>query len=89
MLTIYFVGSLWLTQTAKITFRKAPVIGVLPFVPGDTIKILLAAMEARNFYQLGPCASAVELRLASTDFIILFFLFIFFVIFIALNCCFG
>jgi energy-coupling factor transporter transmembrane protein EcfT len=49
---------------------------------------LAAAMEARN-YQLGPRTSGVELRLATTDFIALSFLVIFFVIFIALNCCFG
>jgi biotin transport system substrate-specific component len=31
---------------AKITFQKALVIGVLPFIPGDIIKILLAAIIA-------------------------------------------
>jgi biotin transport system substrate-specific component len=46
MLIIYFVGSLQLAQTAKITFQKALVIGVLPFIPGDIIKILLAAVIA-------------------------------------------
>ena len=49
---------------------------------------LAVAMEARN-YQLGPRTSGVELKLATTDFIALSFLVIFFVIFIALNCCFG
>jgi biotin transport system substrate-specific component len=46
MLIIYCVGSLWLAQTAKITFHRALVIGVLPFIPGDIIKILLAAIIA-------------------------------------------
>jgi biotin transport system substrate-specific component len=46
MLIIYFVGSLWLAQTAKINLSKALVIGVLPFIPGDIIKILLAAIIA-------------------------------------------
>jgi energy-coupling factor transport system permease protein len=45
---------------------------------------LAAAMEARN-YSLGRRTSIVELRLATLDFISLFFLGIFFIIFIALN----
>ena len=49
---------------------------------------LAAAMEARN-YQLAPRTSFVELRLAHIDFIVLFFIGIFIVIFIALNFCFG
>jgi len=49
---------------------------------------LAAAMEARN-YQLAPRTSFVELRLTTADFIVLFFLGIFIIIFIALNFCFG
>lgn len=49
---------------------------------------LAAAMEARN-YQLASRTSFVELRMTRTDFIGLFFLGIFLVIFIALNFCFG
>jgi biotin transport system substrate-specific component len=44
MLIIYSIGSLQLAYVAKITFRKALAIGVLPFIPGDVIKILLAAI---------------------------------------------
>ena len=46
MLIIYSIGSLQLAYVAKITFRKALAIGVLPFIPGDIIKILLAAIIA-------------------------------------------
>ena len=49
---------------------------------------LATAMSARN-YQLGPRTSGVELKLAAPDFIALSCLVIFFVIFIALNRCFG
>lgn len=44
MLVIYFLGSLQLALVAKITFHKALAVGVLPFIPGDFIKILLAAI---------------------------------------------
>jgi energy-coupling factor transport system permease protein len=50
--------------------------------------MLAMAMEARN-YRCGPRTSAVELRLARIDFIAIIYSVIFFVIFIALNLCFG
>jgi energy-coupling factor transport system permease protein len=45
---------------------------------------LACAMEARN-YSIGPRTSLVELRLATIDFISVFILGIFFIIFMALN----
>jgi biotin transport system substrate-specific component len=44
MLIIYFLGSLQLSLVAKMSFHKALAIGVLPFIPGDVIKILLAGI---------------------------------------------
>jgi biotin transport system substrate-specific component len=44
MLIIYLLGSLQLSLVAKMSFHKALTIGVLPFIPGDVIKILLAAI---------------------------------------------
>jgi energy-coupling factor transporter transmembrane protein EcfT len=49
---------------------------------------LALAMEARN-YQLAPRTSAIELKFAGADFIGLFFLGLFLVIFVALNSSFG
>ena len=44
MLIIYSLGIMQLALVAKISFKKALAIGVLPFIPGDIIKILLAAI---------------------------------------------
>jgi biotin transport system substrate-specific component len=44
MLIIYFLGSLQLSLVAKMSFHKTLAIGVLPFIPGDIIKVLLAAI---------------------------------------------
>jgi biotin transport system substrate-specific component len=44
MLIIYFLGSVQLSLVAKMSFHKALAVGVLPFIPGDIIKILLAAI---------------------------------------------
>jgi biotin transport system substrate-specific component len=44
MLIIYLLGSFQLSLVAKMSFHKALAVGVLPFIPGDIIKILLAAI---------------------------------------------
>jgi biotin transport system substrate-specific component len=44
MLIIYSLGSFQLAVVAKMSFHKALAVGVLPFLPGDIIKILLAAI---------------------------------------------
>ncbi len=44
MLIIYSLGSFQLSLVAKMNFHKALAVGVLPFIPGDIIKILLAAI---------------------------------------------
>jgi biotin transport system substrate-specific component len=44
MFIVYCLGTLQLSLVAKISFHKALAVGVLPFIPGDIIKILLAAI---------------------------------------------
>jgi biotin transport system substrate-specific component len=44
MLIIYSLGSIQLSLVAKMNFNKALAVGVLPFIPGDIIKITLAAI---------------------------------------------
>ena len=41
---IYCLGVMQLALVARMSFQKALVIGALPFIPGDIIKILLAAI---------------------------------------------
>lgn len=43
-LIIYFFGILWLLRFVKFDFMKALSIGMLPFVVGDVIKIILASI---------------------------------------------
>jgi biotin transport system substrate-specific component len=43
---VYTLGVLQLVLVARLTLIKALVVGVLPFLPGDIIKILLAAAVA-------------------------------------------
>ncbi|MEN6420601.1 MAG: biotin transporter BioY [Smithella sp.] len=49
MLIIYLLGSLQLSLVAKMSLKKAFAVGVLPFIPGDIIKILLAAIVSSRF----------------------------------------
>ena len=44
MVIIYFLGIIQLALVAKMSFKKALAVGVLPFISGDIIKILLAAI---------------------------------------------
>lgn len=44
MFLIYVPGSSWLSFTAHMSFHKALAVGALPFIPGDLLKIALAAL---------------------------------------------
>jgi len=44
MMIIYSVGGIQLSLVAKMNFSKVLKAGVLPFIPGDIIKILIAAI---------------------------------------------
>jgi biotin transport system substrate-specific component len=41
---IYFLGILQLTLVARLSVEKAIVVGALPFLPGDMVKIVLASL---------------------------------------------
>lgn len=40
----YIFGTAWLAYEAHIGFNKALAIGVLPFIPGDIVKIIIASL---------------------------------------------
>jgi biotin transport system substrate-specific component len=44
MVIIYSLGVFQLTLVAQFSLNKAVSIGVLPFLPGDAVKIVLAAL---------------------------------------------
>jgi biotin transport system substrate-specific component len=44
MVIIYCIGCFQLALVAKFSFSKAIAVGIIPFIPGDIIKILLAAI---------------------------------------------
>ncbi len=47
-LTLYLFGTLWLSYQSKLTFGAALALGVLPFLIGDFIKIIVAAFVGRT-----------------------------------------
>ncbi|MBN1381371.1 MAG: biotin transporter BioY [Deltaproteobacteria bacterium] len=49
MIIIYGCGAVQLAFVAKLSFKKALAVGVLPFLLGDIIKILLAAVISSHF----------------------------------------
>ncbi|MCE5286657.1 MAG: biotin transporter BioY, partial [Pelosinus sp.] len=43
IIVVYIFGVLWLNFVTGIGFDKALVTGALPFIPGDLIKVAIAA----------------------------------------------
>jgi biotin transport system substrate-specific component len=52
ILAIYLMGVPWLKWVTRLSWSKALLIGVLPFVPGDAIKASIALMLARTLRPL-------------------------------------
>ncbi len=53
ILVVYAIGLPWLAFVLKMSFAKAALVGCLPFLPGDLIKVAVAAI----------CAGALNRRL--------------------------
>lgn len=45
---LYLFGTIWLAQQAGMSFGTALAAGVLPFIPGDMVKILLAILTGEQ-----------------------------------------
>lgn len=45
-ISCYIVGTAWLSFQLKLTFMKGLAAGVIPFIPGDAIKMAIAVMIA-------------------------------------------
>jgi biotin transport system substrate-specific component len=43
-IVLYVLGTAWLAYTAGMTFTQALLAGVIPFIPGDALKIVVAIM---------------------------------------------
>lgn len=44
MIVCYLFGTIWLALQMNLTFGAALTIGVIPYLPGDAVKIILAAI---------------------------------------------
>ncbi len=42
----YFIGTLWLAFQSNLSLSAACITGIVPFLPGDLIKLLLLALSA-------------------------------------------
>ena len=42
-ITTYIFGTAWLAYQAHLTFNAALAVGVLPFIPGDVVKMVIAS----------------------------------------------
>ena len=49
---VYAVGTVWLSVQSGMDFRAALFAGVIPFLPGDAVKIFLALFQGRKIRSL-------------------------------------
>ncbi|EGB15907.1 BioY protein [Pseudodesulfovibrio mercurii] len=49
----YLTGAAWLMHALDITWIKAGAVGVLPFIPWDILKVVVALACARHMVRLG------------------------------------
>lgn len=49
---VYAVGTIWLSVQSGIGLRAALFAGVIPFLPGDAVKIILALFQGRKIKSL-------------------------------------
>jgi len=54
MILVYAGGVLWLVAGVGLGWQEAFLTGVLPFIPGDLIKAVIAAFVAYGIYQAYP-----------------------------------
>ena len=47
-IVLYGIGTLWLAHVAGLTFSEALAAGVLPFIPGDLVKMVVAIILGRT-----------------------------------------
>ena len=59
IVVLFLVGSAWLGMEAHLTARQTLLAAVLPFLPGEAVKILAAA---GTFRALGPSSSERRIR---------------------------
>jgi biotin transport system substrate-specific component len=65
LVVIYLLGVIQLSIVAKLTIRKAVSVGVLPFLAGDALKIIVAtliALKIRDQIKIGDTAEHVAMR---------------------------
>ncbi len=55
-LLLYVTGVPWLAHVAKISIDKALVLGCYPYLPGDALKAVLAALIALPVRRVFPVA---------------------------------
>ena len=47
-IVLYIFGSVWLAEVANMTFSQAMLAGVIPFIPGDIVKMIVASYLGSN-----------------------------------------
>ena len=47
-IALYLVGTLWLSYVAHLTIEDSILAGVIPFIPGDIVKMIIACISGKK-----------------------------------------
>lgn len=50
MVVCYAFGTVWLAKLLSLSFKEGLMMGVIPYLPGDTAKIIIAAIVGPKLY---------------------------------------
>ena len=50
MVVCYAFGTVWLAKLLSLSFKEGLMMGVIPYLPGDAAKIIIAAIVGPNLY---------------------------------------
>ncbi len=51
---VYLFGAIWLSVSLDLRWKETLLTGVLPFIPGDMVKVFVAAIVARSVLKVYP-----------------------------------
>lgn len=64
----YIFGTAWLAIEAHLTFYQALLAGVIPYIPGDLVKIILVVLVGRLLKKVTICRTSPVSSIFSNTF---------------------
>ena len=63
MAVCYIFGTVWLAKLMSLSFKEGLFMGVIPYLPGDAVKIIIAVIVGPKLYAATKKVRLIELNL--------------------------